>query len=432
MPALPLAALYFSIFVFLTEFYATAYGIQLAVLGFVYIFIRLLDAFSDPVVGVLSDKIKTRFGQRVPWVLVGCPIFLFSVWKLFVPDSAIEVDVYYLIFWLISATTGWTILYTPYQALGAELSDDYNEKARITFFRETFALIGTVVASVLYSIGWENNSSIVKLGIEPAQGLQQIIVFSTIVLLVAMVFLTSFVREKVKFGITVDGLGIAELWNSFRTEKLYQRLLLSYFLNGAANGFPPALFVFFVTYKLEEAAFSGVLLLCYFLAAIFGAPFWLYLSKRMEKHRLWCLAMIYASVIFLFVLLLGTGDLVGFFLICVFTGFALSADLALPPAIQADLVDLEFLRSKKRRTGAFFAFWGLAAKAAVAIATGTALIFLSVAGFDPTKENSGETLFYLSLIYAGAPIVLKTLSISLMWNFPLSKAEINNIESDGY
>ena len=139
---------------------------------------------------------------------------------------------------------------------------------------------------------------------------------------------------------------IQEIIEVLRSQRLFSRLLISQFLNGLANGFPPALFVFFVNYLLQLPALVGPLLILYFVGAIIGVPFWLLLSQKYDKHRLWCAAMIYACIVFFFVILLNRGDLVGFSIICFLTGLALSADLALPTSIQADVLDLEVLRTE--------------------------------------------------------------------------------------
>ena len=112
-----------------------------------------------------------------------------------------------------------------------------------------------------------------------------------------------------------------------------------------------------------------------------------------------------------------------FAIICVLSGAALGADLSLPTAIQADVVDLDTARTGDQRTGAFFALWSLAQKFALAGSGGAALILLGWIGFSPAGANSAGVLTGLSLLYALAPIVLKLGAVALMWRFPLGAAE---------
>ena len=132
--------------------------------------------------------------------------------------------------------------------------------------------------------------------------------------------------------------------------------------------------------------------------------------------------MLYACAVFACVPLLGPGDVTGFAAICVLTGFALSADLSLPAAIQADVVDVDTADSGAQRTGLFFALWSVATKAALALSGGAALIALDLAGFQAGADNDATALAALTGLYALAPVALKLVAVALMWNFPLDRA----------
>jgi Na+/melibiose symporter-like transporter len=131
--------------------------------------------------------------------------------------------------------------------------------------------------------------------------------------------------------------------------------------------------------------------------------------------------MLYACAIFLFALTLGHGDEVAFAIIAGLSGLALGADLALPPAMQADVVDADTAATGEQRTGAYFAVWSVATKAALAVAGGGALAILAAAGFaaEAGAVNGAGALWTLSLLYAGAPVVLKLLAIRLVWGFEI-------------
>ncbi|MEH6727540.1 MAG: MFS transporter, partial [Hyphomicrobiales bacterium] len=159
-----------------------------------------------------------------------------------------------------------------------------------------------------------------------------------------------------------------------------------------------------------------------FLCGIIGVPIWLKISARLGKHRTWCVAMLLALPVFLLVLLLGEGDVWWFGIICILTGLTLGADLTLPASIQADVIDLDTAETGEQRSGLYFAFWGLATKASLALGVGLAFPLLSWAGFDAQADNTSSALFTLALLYGGLPVLLKALAIGLMWNFPLDEA----------
>ncbi len=211
-------------------------------------------------------------------------------------------------------------------------------------------------------------------------------------------------------------------------DSLFRRLLLAYFINGLANALPAGLFLFFIG-DLVGAPDAGWLLLVYFLCAIGGMPLWSWAARRFSKHRAWGGAMIYASVLFAPAVLLGEGDVLWFTLISIATGIALGADLSLPPAIQADVVDNDTATNGEQRTGVFFALWSVATKAALAIAGGTALIILDLSGFETGGANDSTALFTLAALYALAPAILKLVAVAIMWNFPLGEAQQRALRS---
>ncbi len=421
LPALPLASLYFSIYVLIGEFYFKNYGLALSIIGSIFIIIRLFDAFTDPIMGYISDNFPLRFGKRKPWVLIGGILFIFSTWMLFVPIYQ-SVDVEYFFFWLFISAIGWTIAYAPYYAMGAELSMDYLERSKVTFCRELFTILGIIFASLLYSISFDFDNKIFKSGIGSNIGLFQICIFSSVFFVLSMfLFLLSKSNSKEVSYDKNNILNIFEIFISLKKQKLMRKLLFSHFINGLANGLPPALFVFYVNSVLKSPEFTGILLFLYFLGALVGVPLWIFISNKLDKHRVWCYAMVYSCFIFIFVLFLEEYDLIFFAIICILSGLALSADLAIPSSIQADIIDLEYLKTGKRLTGQFFAFWGLVSKGAIAISTGVALILLDIIGFKSDENNGKNILFAVSFIYAGLPIILKMFSIYLMWNFKLDK-----------
>jgi Na+/melibiose symporter-like transporter len=118
--------------------------------------------------------------------------------------------------------------------------------------------------------------------------------------------------------------------------------------------------------------------------------------------------------------LLPPGAVFAFAVICVMTGVAFGADIALPPAMQADVVDLDSLRTRRQRAGLFFALWSMSTKLALALAVGIAFPLLELFGFQGAGENTPGALLALAVIYALVPTVLKILAIAVIWHHPLT------------
>jgi Na+/melibiose symporter-like transporter len=316
--------------------------------------------------------------------------------------------------WLAALTLSWTVALTPYFAWGAEMSTDYAGRARVTAWREAVGLVGVVTAAILYDqFGGGDGRA--------GDGLEAIALLVAIALPIAVLAAVRLAPEPRDHTTTRPPFrkGLRAVFRN----RPFLRLLAAYFVNGAANAPPAALFLFFAEHRLEAPAAAGGLLLIYFLAAIAGAPIWSWAARRWSKHRAWCVAMLFAATIFATVPLLGAGDVALFAVICVLTGLALGADLSLPPAMQADVVDLDTAASGEQRTGVYFGLWSVATKAALAFAGGAALIALDATGFTAEGENTPDALLSLALLYALAPALLKVGAIVLMWRFPLDATE---------
>ena len=127
-----------------------------------------------------------------------------------------------------------------------------------------------------------------------------------------------------------------------------------------------------------------------------------------------------------FLLLLGPigwALLAAFAIIAGLTGLTLGADLSLPAAIQADVIDIDTLQSGEQRSGLYFSAWSLSTKLSLALGVGIVFPVLQYAGFNPQTANLAPpfALFTLAALYAWLPVVLKMASIALMWNFPVTR-----------
>ncbi len=419
LPALPLAAMLFPVYIYLPTFYAREIGMGLSVVFAVLVVARFWDVITDPIIGLLSDRTRSRFGRRKPWILAGLPVVTISAWMLFRPP--VEADWAYLALWSALGYLGWTMMLLPLAAMGAELSLNYHERSRIAACREAFVVLGTVTAAGLPALfgggpGSETDASAAGAALEAlAWGLAVGLPVITVLLLVVV--------PEPRYAIKHDadwrrGVRVIAGNQPFRV------LIVAYLLNGIANGLPATLFLFYVSSVLGQPGWVGPLLLTYFGFGVGSVPVWLLVSRRYGKHRTWCGAMVWACAFFALVPLLGQGDAWGFLAICVLTGISLGADMILPTSMQADVIDSDAVATGERRAGVYFALWGMATKIALALAL-VAFPILELAGFDSQAgpENSGGALFTLAALYAWLPVAFKLAAVKLMWGFPLGQKE---------
>ena len=410
---LPLAALNLPLYVYLPAFYAEEIGLGLTTVGLVLFAARLLDTMTDPVIGELGDRTRTRFGRRRPWMVAACPLLIVASLMLFIPGGA--VGPLHLFVWTSLAYLAWTMMILPFTALGAELSGDYHERSRIAGAREGFVVLGIILAAALpIMLGLDAETA--RGEILAALGWSMAVL--TPLALLALLVLTPEPHTIEDRPLPLrNGLRIA--WRNGP----FLRLVAAYVLNGIANGLPATLFFLFVGDVLGIGSAAGPLLLLYFVAGIAGIPIWLRISRAIGKHRAWAAAMLWASAMFVWAPFLGEGDLVAFTVICALSGLSLGADMALPASIQADVVDLDSEASGRQRTGLFFALWSMATKLSLALAIGIAFPLLDLIGFKAGGQNEPAALLGLAMLYGFLPVLIKLAATALVWRFPIDQSE---------
>lgn len=400
LPALPVALLGLPLYVYLPTFYAAEIGLGVAAVGSVLLAARLFDMVTDPLIGIVSDRLNSR---KAP-MLAGAVLLMTAFFALAHPVPG--AGALWLLFFSLLVYTGWSLLSIPYLALGAELSPDYHEKTRLAAARESGAILGAVLALTLpYTLGIAEDA---------AKTLA--LMWQVLLLLLPAVMLAAW------YGIPEPGHNQAgeratlrALKPLFRRSDGTLRLMAAYFFNSLANAFPATLFLFFVGLVLAAPERTGLLLVLYFASGLLALPLWTLLAKRIGKRGSWMFSMLLASAVFAYVPFLGAGDTTAFTLVCLFSGLSLGADMALPAAIQSDIANAAEARGE-RLSGVLFGLWSTLTKLALALSVGIAFGLLGFAGFDPA-EPTPAALTTLGLLYGAVPVALKIIALLLLRGF---------------
>jgi len=306
-----------------------------------------------------------------------------------------------------------TMVIVPMNAWGAELSPDYQQRSRISGARVAYGLAGTLAALILPA----------ALGFGDARDVDralEVITWLVVVTLVVSVLLALVVVPD-RAEVRLPTQPIRAALELLRGPSPLRQLLTAFLLNGIANAVPATLFLMYTTHVLQAPAYAGVLLVAYFGSAIASVPLWVVCSRRFGKHVSWRLGMLIACVFFVWTPFLGSGDVWLYTGIVVATGIATGADLTLPAALQADLIDWDAARSGYRRPGLFFAIWGTATKLAFALAIGIAFPLLDLIGFDANGANTPAHITGLALLYGAAPVGFKLGALYVMRRYPVTR-----------
>ncbi|MGB5868238.1 MAG: MFS transporter, partial [Arcobacteraceae bacterium] len=186
-------------------------------------------------------------------------------------------------------------------------------------------------------------------------------------------------------------------------------LQVGYFFNNLANALPATLCLLFIELVLQEKSSGGVVLILYFLSGIVALPFWNFISTKIGKKKTWIASIVLASTAFLFVPFLEAGDLNAFIIISLVSGLSLGADMALPTAIQSDLVQ-KSKNYESNISGLLFGIWTMITKLSLAFAVAFSFVILGIFDFEASRPTS-ESLFVLAFLYGILPVFLKVIAL---------------------
>ena len=398
---LPLAFVALPLYVVLPNHYAAEFGIPLATLGALLLGARLLDAVADPWIGRLVDGWFSRSVRAVLLAAVLAAVVCAIGFRgLFFPAvNTAEHGQQALLLWcaaLLAITyLSYSVLSVLHQAWGARLGGDEGQRARIVSWREGLALLGVLVASVLPSVA----------GLSVA----------SIVFAVALALGVALLARAPRPAVTT--FAAPALLAPLRTPA-FRRLLAVYLLNGVASAVPATLVLFFIRDRLQAQAYEPLFLASYFAAGALSMPLWLRVVARLGLARTWLVGMALAIATFAWAALLGAGDVAAYTAVCIASGIALGADLTLPGAMLAGVI--QRAGHGQQLEGAYFGWWNFATKLNLALAAGIALPLLGAFGYTPGGRDA-DALQALTLAYCLLPCLLKLAAAGLLWTLRLHK-----------
>lgn len=428
-PAVPLQMALIPLILFLPPYYSGLLGAEaLAAIGGIFFVARLWDAITDPLVGAFSDRTRLTLGRRRPWMLAGLiPMTVLAVMLLQPPA---DIGPLYLTVCLALFYVFWTMVQVPYIAWGAELSPDYQERARIATFREgAGTVLGVVLALgtpfILSLLGVIDPGGEGGLDLGPILGVLAV----ALAILFPLTILTAcfIVPEPAADPRPIDW---RETISVVRRNKPFLRLLSAYFL--VQCGF--ALFVSLVTFfivavlRLPGDLFLPLVFLQHVVGLI-AAPFWMPVIARLGKHRAYCVIIAMLMIGLLALLLIPRESFVAALIAFGFVGLAVGAKFLLPPAIAADAIDYDTLKTGTAQAGAHMALLNLSNKLALAAPVGVVFPVLALTGFDPAPgaTNSEEALRALALLTTVPSMVVMGAGLAIMWRYPITAARHGTI-----
>ena len=395
----PLAFAALPLYVLLPNHYAGQLGVPLAGLGLVLLGTRALDAVVDPWLGRWVDRGLALPRQRVlaaAWI-AALLMALGFVALFFPPAGSANALLAWCAGALVITCLGYSTLSVLHQAWGARLGGGAATQARIVSWREGMALAGVLGASIL-----------------PALAGIPVMVASCLVLLVLGLWALGKAPFRTRPTPSDSAAESAASWAMPWRDAAFRRLMAVFLLNGVASAIPATLVLFFIRDRLQAPAWEPLFLGSYFAAGALSMPLWVRAVARFGLLRCWLAGMGLAVAAFVWAARLGAGDSTAFVVICLCSGAALGADLAIPGALLTGLI--QRAGHALRFEGSYFGWWTCANKLNLALAAGLSLPALQVLGYAP-GTTSEPALSALALVYAALPCVLKLAGAGLLWTY---------------
>ncbi len=414
LPGAPMAAMGLPIVVYLPPFYAGEMGLGLALVGWVFMITRFWDVFTDPVLGILSDRFQTRWGRRRHWIVISVPITMICVYLVFMPTPPVTGA--YLLWWMVVLYIGWTLLTLSHLSWGAELTPDYNERSTVQAYREVAVLLGMIMVLTM-PVAIE---SMVSKEDVAAMRVASMGWYVIILLPITVAIAVWFVPERRVPD--PEHAGWRETMSLLLRNQPLRRVLAADLLGGISGGIVTAMFLFLAAdvFKLQNAS---VLILVYLAVGCAFVPLIIQISYRFGKHRTLCYSSLFSAATVPLILVVQPGNL----WFAIFIWGALGINMAAGPflfrSIMADVADHDHVEGGNSRTGLMFSLLTLTNKVGSALAIGITYPALEIIGFVPGVENTSEAEWGLRLLYVLPPMAIGLVNAWIMWNFPIDEAK---------
>ncbi len=416
LPGLPIAALGLPLAVHLPNFYAVDVGLGYAAVGTIFGLARFLDVFLDPIMGVVSDRTRTRWGRRRIWMVLSIPIMIAAAVLVFMPSPGVSFE--HVVESIVFLFVGWTMLTISHLAWGGEMTGDYHERSRVTASREAAYVIGMIAVLLLPVIiqgqGGDRFAQIASMGW---------FIIVTMPIAVGIAVFTIKERNIPPAAHLPLRLAFAAIWNN----SALRYVLVCDLIGGISGGIVATLFIAMATVGLGLGKQANLLLLIYFLMGVVFIPPMVLLSRFLGKHRTLVLSSIVNAILLPFILFVPKGDFMMATVLFVLLGMNMSVGPFLFRAIMADVADHDHVETGQPRAGIYFSLLALTNKLGYSSAIVGSFWTLDFIGFTEKGVNSAATVQNMMLLYVVPATVVSVIVAVVMWRFPLGEAKHREI-----
>jgi len=414
-------------------------GVDAYLTGIIFIIARGWDAVTDYLMGIITDKTKSRFGKRRVYMLFGAiPFGLIFILMWLTPISSnvkVLKFLYYLLVYCLFNTI-WTVVYIPYNALSANMTKDYNERTSLNGIRIVCANIGLLLGAAVFAVFADGVESIFY-GIfnDFAKAYMYAAVIFGLLATIIMFVCVLNIKERNDES-EQNPYGFFKTLKQFFKLKEFRNTAAYYLMSLVGFDIIITVFVFFVndTLKLGGGADSMLFIAIPLVVAIATAAFWVKMSEKYQKHKVYSFAAVYISLALLLCLIVPEQSKLWLTVVVVLVGFGMAAIQIIPYASVPDVIEVDELVNGVRREGTYYGVMQFLYKTASGLATALVSTTLGIFGY---KENApvgfvqpDAALVAIRVVIGLIPGIIFILSIIFCYRANMSREKFDAVKAE--
>jgi sugar (glycoside-pentoside-hexuronide) transporter len=404
-------------FVYATYFLTQIAGLRPELAGAVQLVGRFVDAFSDPLMGRISDRCRWEAGRRRPFFLIGAipfGAFFALLWVDLAGASQAVLFAYYTAVFVLGSLS-MTVVSVPYLALLPEMAIGYDARTSLNTWRNAGAVLGVFAAVAFRPVANALGGG--------AAGFAAAGVAFGLVLALPWLAIHRVSWERPEFQSRVPHLGFRDSMRLLFGHASFRRLTAMYLCGRVSMDLIGAMLILYFTHYLGRSGDFELMMLLFLSAVLVSLPVWLVLARRFEKATVFMIGTLWwtaGQIVFAAVQPDWPRAIVFAFAPVIALGYAV-VDL-MPWSMIGEVVDEDELASGERREGIYNGFFMFVRKLAGAAGVAFAMFVLGSLGFAKGETQPPAAIEAIRWIATLVPAAMLLLSAWYARGYPLTRA----------
>lgn len=400
--------------------------------GYIFMIVRIWNAVCDLIMGTVSDRTKTRFGRRRPFLLFGAvPLGIGFALLWFVPFKGnAKLIIYYTLIGILFNTL-YSLVSIPYNALLPELSQDYDERTSISGYKMAFSFVGSLLSAM--------GVSLIVDTIFPGKSMYAVsypIMGIVLAIVLAISILLAFAGTKERV-ISKASENQVNIWNSLKSLlklKEFKLVLGVFIFNMVSFDVIMALYIYFMKYSLKISdSLSYIFMAIPLVAAVLVTPIWVGISNKLGKQKTYIISVIYFLIPLFSCLFIPAGNIYVTAAVTIMIGIGMSASQVLIFSILPDVVEVDELKNGVRREGIIYGATMLIYKISSALMVAFVSAAMGWLGYVESTGNSivhqsQSAVFGIRILMSCMPALCLILSMIFISKLSLGKESFDNVK----